>query len=145
MSPQAASQMLKVVGVISFVFSLLFIAGAFPPLSGGVAIFYDAIEPGAGAAGDYGTLIRLLSAVLGGIFASWCVFLIMVVAPAVRDGDENIRRASIIAILTWFTLDSAGSVAAGFALNVVGNSIYLILLLTPLLLVRQEKSAPVAA
>lgn len=142
MSPQAASQMLKVIGVLSIGFSLLLVAGAFEPLSGAVAIFYDYVDPSAGASGDYGTLVRLLSGILGGLYASWSVFLILVVAPAVRDGNDAIRRASIIAILTWYLLDSAGSIASGFALNVLVNSVYLVFLLAPLLLVRQEKRTP---
>ena len=86
---------------------------------------------------------RLLAAISGGVFASWSVLLILIVAPAVVRGDDDIRRAALIAILVWFVIDSAGSLAAGFAANAAFNTVYLVTLLAPLLMVEKMNARSV--
>ena len=138
MSPQTASQLLKVIGYLSIAFALAIAGAAWPPTSGVFNFLFDMVDwPVDGAATVVSAQTRLLAAISGGVFASWSVLLILVVAPAVARGDDNIRRAALIAIVVWFVIDSAGSLAAGFATNAAFNAVYLVTLLAPLMMVKQ--------
>lgn len=143
MSPQNASQILKIVGFVSIGFALAIAGAAWPPASGVFNFLYDMVDwPLDGAVTVVTTQTRLLAAISGGVFASWSVMLILIVAPAVARGDDDIRRAALIAIVVWFVIDSAGSLAAGFATNAAFNTVYLLTLLAPLMMVKQGARAP---
>jgi len=139
MAPQIASQTLKIIGYVSIGFALAIAGAAWPPTSGLFNFLYDMVDwPMDGAATVIFEQTRLLGAISGGVFASWSVLLILIVAPAIARGDEEIRRAAVTAILVWFFIDSAGSLAAGFPVNAAFNSVYLASLLAPLLMVKKN-------
>lgn len=138
MSPQTASQMIKLIGYASIGFALAIAGAAWPPTSGVFDFLFDMVDwPLDGADTIVTAQTRLLSAISGGVFASWSVLLILIVAPAVGRGDDDIRRAALIAIFVWFFIDSAGSLAAGFATNAAFNTVYLVTLLAPLMMVKK--------
>ncbi len=146
MSPQTASQTLNIVGYVSIGFALAIAGAAWPPTSGLFNFLYDMVDwPMDGAVTVVAEQTRLLSAISGGVFASWSVLLILIVAPAVGRGDEEIRRAALIAILVWFFIDSAGSLAAGFPVNAAFNTVYLGSLLAPLLMVKKNAARAAAS
>lgn len=137
MSPQTASQTLKIVGYVSIGFALAIAGAAWPPTSGLFNFLYDMVDwPMDGAVAVAAEQTRLLSAIAGGVFASWSVLLILIIAPAVGRGDEDIRRSALIAVLVWYFIDSAGSLAAGFPVNALFNTLYLATLLAPLMMVK---------
>lgn len=138
MSPQTASQILKIVGYVSIGFALAIAGATWPPTSGIFDFLFDMVDwPLDGAVTVVTAQTRLLAAISGGVFASWSVLLILIVAPAVGRGDEDIRRGALIAIIVWFVIDSAGSLAAGFPANALFNTVYLVTLLAPLMMVKQ--------
>ena len=53
---------------------------------------------------------------------------------------EGVRRTVLIGILSWFFLDSAGSIASGNSSNAFFNILVLIVAVGPLWLPVQEKS-----
>ena len=75
----------------------------------------------------------LLSAIGAGLLGAIAVFLGGIVAPAIKEGNKSITRTAVFAMLVWYFIDGAGSIASGAASNVVFNSVYLVLILTPLL------------
>lgn len=135
MSPETAARWTQVLAILSFLCALLIAAGAYPPLNGAIMVMLDAVDwPVDGATATLTQEARLLSAVSGGVFAGFSVMLLLIVAPALRRGDAEIRKSAIIALVAWFIIDSTGSIAAGVAGNVVFNTLYLAAVLAPLVL-----------
>ena len=75
----------------------------------------------------------LLSAIGAGLLGSIAVFLGGIVAPAIKEGNKSITRTTVVAMLVWYIIDSTGSIASGVASNVVFNSVYLVLILIPII------------
>ena len=141
MSPKSAAQTLKIVGWALVAMSLMFAAAAWPPLSGPTLMFYDLVDWPVDGVEAFAQETRLFSAILGGGFASLGMMMVLIVAPAVARGDEAIRRSAIIAILTWFVVDSTGSIASGVPGNAVLNSVFLAVFLAPLIMVKPRSAA----
>lgn len=74
-----------------------------------------------------------LSAIGAGLLAAIAIFLGGIVVPAIREGNSSIIRTTIIAMSVWYIIDGIGSIAAGVASNLFFNSIYLALVLIPLI------------
>lgn len=145
MSPAAAARMLS---IASFVLLIapgpLTAAAAHPPFAGPLSLFIDLVGwPLDGAVAALTKEGRLLAGILGGILTALGLMLALIVAPALKRGDDEIRRAGIIAILGWFFVDSSGSIAAGFAGNAVANIGILAALLYPMLAVKRPQSGAV--
>jgi len=75
----------------------------------------------------------LLSAIGAGLLGSIAIFLGGIVAPAIKEGNKSITRTAVVAMLVWYVIDGTGSIASGVASNVVFNSVYLVLILIPIL------------
>lgn len=74
---------------------------------------------------------QLLAAILGGIMASWAV-LVWMLTDALADEQPLLLRRLILTVMAiWFVIDSAGSIASGGWLNVVGNIGFLALFVLP--------------
>ena len=75
------------------------------------------------------------------MLAAVAIFLGGIVAPAIRKGNRPVVRTTIVAMLVWYIIDGVGSIVSGVGSNVIFNSIYLALVLIPL--VGVKKSAEV--
>ena len=62
---------------------------------------------------------------------------VFITAPGMEQGSELIRKGTIYTFLAWFAVDSSASVASGNAANVIPNMVFLVVYLTPLLLVKR--------
>lgn len=82
-----------------------------------------------------------LSAIGAGLLGAISIFLGGIVVPALRKGNKSIIRTTIVAMTVWYMIDSVGSIAAGVISNVFFNSIYLILVLTPLICIKKDTLA----
>ena len=82
-----------------------------------------------------------LSAIGAGLLGAVSIFLGGIVVPALKEGNRPIIHATILAMMVWYIIDSAGSMAAGVSSNVFFNSIYLALVLTPLVFIKNDKAA----
>ena len=76
---------------------------------------------------------KWLSAIGASLLGAVSVFLWGIVAPALKRGDTQVAKTTLQAFIVWYVIDSAGSIAAGVASNVVFNTAYLVLVLIPLL------------
>ena len=74
-----------------------------------------------------------LTAISAGLLAAISVFLGGIVVPAIREENSRIIRTTLLAMIVWFIIDGVGSIASGVTSNVFFNSIYLVLVLIPLL------------
>ncbi|WP_428409188.1 hypothetical protein [Hyphococcus sp.] len=145
MSPSAAAAMMRGLAAFFFVAALVFASGAFPGFDTLSIMMHDVVDyPLDGTTGPYTEDARWFSAIGGGVFASLCVVMWLIFAPAIENGDRRIVRSAIISLLVWFVIDSAGSIGAGVPVNVAFNALFLAMLMAPLTLVCQPSGVGVA-
>jgi hypothetical protein len=75
---------------------------------------------------------RFLSALTGGFLMGWGVMLWCLSTWVYDLAPEPVRRAVLVGVLSWFCLDSAGSIASGNASNALFNVLVLLLAVGPL-------------
>ncbi len=75
---------------------------------------------------------RFLSALTGGFLLGWGVMIWCLSIWVYDKAPEEIRKSVLIGILSWFILDSCGSVASDNASNVFFNIIVLLVGVGPL-------------
>jgi hypothetical protein len=75
---------------------------------------------------------RFLSALTGGFLLGWGVMIWFLSIWVYDHAPEAIRKSVLIGILSWFFLDSAGSIASGNPSNALINILVLLLAAGPL-------------
>lgn len=80
---------------------------------------------------------RFLSAIGSGLLAGLSGFLLFVVLPELQRGNARAATGAIASILCWYFVDSAGCALLGIHSNVLLNSIYVCLIVPPLLMARR--------
>lgn len=75
---------------------------------------------------------RFLSALTGGFLAGWGVMIWCLSSWVYDAAPEAVRRTVLVGLLSWFCLDSAGSVASGNASNALFNIVVLLVAVGPL-------------
>jgi hypothetical protein len=75
---------------------------------------------------------RFLSALTGGFLLGWGVMIWMLSGEAYDRAPEAVRKALLTGALSWFFLDSAGSIASGNASNALFNVAVLLLVVGPM-------------
>jgi hypothetical protein len=75
---------------------------------------------------------RFLSALTGGFLTGWGVMIWCLSAWVYDAAPEAVRRTVLIGIVSWFVVDSAGSIASGNASNALFNVLVLLLAAGPL-------------
>jgi hypothetical protein len=75
---------------------------------------------------------RFLSALTGGFLLGWGVMIWFLSVWGYDKAPEAVRRAVLLGLLSWFCLDSAGSIASGNPSNAFFNVIVLLLAVGPL-------------
>lgn len=76
--------------------------------------------------------MRFLSALTGGFLLGWGVMIWCLRAWVYDTAPEAVRRVVLTSLLSWFILDSAGSIASGTTSNAVFNVFFLLLAVGPL-------------
>lgn len=75
---------------------------------------------------------RFLSALTGGFLFGWGVMVWCLSAWVYDKAPEAVRKTVITGVLSWFVLDSSGSIASGNASNAFINIIVLFIAIGPL-------------
>jgi hypothetical protein len=75
---------------------------------------------------------RFLSALTGGFLAGWGVMIWCLSAWVYDKAPEAVRRTVLAGVLSWFVLDSAGSIASGNPSNALFNVLVLLIAIGPL-------------
>ena len=75
---------------------------------------------------------RFRSALTGGFLLGWGVMLWCLSTWVYDLAPEPVRRAVLVGVLSWFCLDSAGSIASGNASNALFNVLVLLAAVGPL-------------
>ncbi|MEM6725281.1 MAG: hypothetical protein AAF598_14670 [Bacteroidota bacterium] len=76
--------------------------------------------------------VRFLSALTGGFLMGWGVMIWCLSIWVYDKAPEMVRRSVVIGALSWFLLDSAGSIASGNAYNALFNIMILLLAIGPM-------------
>lgn len=76
--------------------------------------------------------VRFLSALTGGFLLGWGVMIWCLSAWVYDKAPEGVRKAVLTGVLSWFFLDSAGSIASGNGSNVFFNVLVLFIGIGPL-------------
>lgn len=83
--------------------------------------------------------LRFLSALTGGFLLGWAVLIWNLSGAAYDAAGESIRRAVVTGFLSWFLLDSAGSIASGNGSNALFNILVLLTLIGPMCVPARKK------
>ena len=75
---------------------------------------------------------RFLSALTGGFLMGWGVMIWCLQKWVYDLAPEPVRKAVLSGIVSWFLVDSAGSIASGNASNAVFNLVVLLVAVGPL-------------
>lgn len=75
---------------------------------------------------------RFLSALTGGFLMGWGVMVWCLSSWVYDKAPEAVRKTVLIGLLSWFVLDSSGSIASGNASNAFFNIFVLLLAVGPL-------------
>jgi hypothetical protein len=75
---------------------------------------------------------QFLSALTGGFLAGWGVLIWFLSGSVYDAAPEGVRRAVVLGLLSWFLLDSTGSIASGNASNAIFNLLVLFLAVGPM-------------
>jgi len=75
---------------------------------------------------------RFLSALTGGFLLGWGVMIWLLSVWVYDKAPEAVRKTVLIGVLSWFFLDSAGSIASGNVSNAFFNVLVLLIAVGPL-------------
>ena len=80
--------------------------------------------------------LRFAIALMGAVTLGWGLTALAAICTAIRLGPDGrgLWIGILASVLVWFAVDSSLSIATGFALNAVSNSIILAAFLLPVLL-----------
>lgn len=109
-------------------FGVVLLTGAFEATSGPLAALYGLIGP---EVPMFDPALRFSSALLGAVTIGWGLTFYAAVAAAHVLGGAMWRRLTR-AVVIWYVIDSALSVATGFALNTASNTLFLLGWLLPM-------------
>ena len=73
-----------------------------------------------------------LSALTGGFLLGWGVMVWCLSIWVYDDAPEGVQKTLLVSTLSWFVLDSAGSITSGNGSNALWNIIVLLLIVGPM-------------
>lgn len=82
---------------------------------------------------------KWLTSIAAGLLAAISIFLGGIVVPAIKENNTHILKTTIVAMVSWYIIDSVGSIASGVPSNAFFNTIYLTLVLVPLFPLSKDK------
>lgn len=133
MSHQLHKFWLKITAVVVGSFAPVFFLGSMASTAEPARLTLDILSwPIDGASTFLSPDTRFLSALTGGFLLGWGV-LIWCLSTWVYDAaPEAVRRTVLTCLLSWFCLDSAGSIASGNASNALFNILVLLISVGPM-------------
>lgn len=124
---------LKITAMVVGSFGPVFFLGAMPATSGLARWTLDFLSWPLDGHQDYlAPTTRFLSALTGGFLFGWGVMIWCLSVWVYNKAPEFVRKSVLIGILSWFILDSAGSIASANVSNAFFNIIVLLIAVGPL-------------
>ncbi|MBL9097653.1 MAG: hypothetical protein JNK07_12055 [Alphaproteobacteria bacterium] len=134
MTPHAFHKFwLKVTAIVVGSFGPVFFLGTMAATSEPARLTLDILSWPVDGAQTYASPdTRFLSALTGGFLLGWGVMIWCLSAWVYDKAPEAVRRTVLAGVLSWFVLDSAGSIASGNASNALFNVLVLLIAVGPL-------------
>lgn len=118
------------VGVFGLVLYGVGFAATTAPAAAVFAMFHNPLPA------DPDRYLRFTTSLMGAVTLGWAITIYVVCRAAWRLSGPDAAaawRGVTAAAIVWFVIDSIASIANGFPLNAVSNTVLLILLLIPVL------------
>ena len=133
MSPTLHKFWLKITAVVIGSFGPIFFLGTMNATREPARLTLDILSWPPDGGTTYGSPdTRFLSALTGGFLLGWGVTIWCLSTWVYDLAPEPVRRTVLGGVLSWFVLDSAGSIASGNASNALFNIPVLLLAVGPL-------------
>jgi len=112
-------------------FGVVLTGGAFAATEGPATLLMTLL----GGSFDYTPALRFAMGIMGMVTLGWAITIYAVIRAADMLGEAGapIWRLFLVAIGVWYVLDSLVSVATGFGLNVVPNTVLAAAFILPVL------------
>jgi hypothetical protein len=124
---------LKVTAIVVGSFGPIFFLGTMPSTIEPARLTLDLLSWPIDGATTYSSAdTRFLSALTGGFLFGWGVMIWCLSIWVYEKAPEAVRKTVLIGILSWFVLDSSGSIASGNASNALFNIVVLLLAVGPM-------------
>ncbi len=137
MNTEISIQLFRLSAIGLLIFAAIWITASIPWIDQPGRLLIDMLDwPLDGSHDALSRDARWLSAVGAGLTAAFGVLLLLVVIPGLKAGDPKIRRGALIAVTTWYVVDSFGSVTAGVPSNAYFNTVFYLILAVPLWMAR---------
>lgn len=140
-SPKTHKFWLKITAVIVGSFGPVFFLGTMLDYSEPARLTLDFLSWPLDGLQDYTEpTTRFLSALTGGFLFGWGVMIWCLSLWVYDKAPEFVRRSILIGLLSWFVLDSAGSITSGNIPNFFFNIIVLLLAVGPMWIPTRENT-----
>ncbi len=137
MTPKTAATTTKYVAYGFIAFAIIWGLAPYQGVSEPARLLLDLLDwPFGNAPPELTRSEMWLSSIGAGLTFAISIMLLGIVGPAIEKGDRKTIRTTLWAFIAWFVVDGAGSAAAGVPSNVFFNTILLVAILIPLLMVR---------
>lgn len=124
---------LKITAIVVGSFGPIFFLGSMLATSEPARWSLDLLSWPIDGAQDYtAPTTQFLSALTGGFLFGWGMLIWSLSVWVYDKAPEFVRRSVLVGLLSWFVLDSAGSIASHNASNALFNVIILLLAVGPL-------------
>jgi hypothetical protein len=124
---------LKITAFVVGSFGPVFFLGTLPATAEPARFSLDLLSwPLDGATTYASPDVRFLSALTGGFLLGWGVMIWCLSIWVYDKAPEAVRRTVLTGVLSWFILDSSGSITSGNASNALFNVVILLLAVGPL-------------
>ena len=124
---------LKITAIVIGSFGPVFFLGTMLATSGPAQWTLDFLSFPVDGVQDYAAATtRFLSALTGGFLLGWGVTVWCLSTWVYDKAPEQVRKTVLVGLLSWFVLDSSGSIASGNASNALFNVAVLLLAVGPL-------------
>jgi hypothetical protein len=123
------------------VFGVVCLTAAHPAIDFGIRTYFDALAwPIDGVNELTDPAARFATALMGAVMIGWAI-LIFGAVRAAHEGARALWGALTVSMLVWYVTDTAASVITGFPLNAVGNTVFMVTWLIPMLATGSLKRA----
>lgn len=143
MTPQKCAMKLTLVGYGFIIFALIWVLTAFPAFDGPGRLLIDLLDwPLDGLPAEPSSEARWMGAIGAGLTCGMGFMFTHIFAPILRMNDPQsgkiVKKGALLGVFAWYIVDGAGSISAGVASNVAFNTIFLLLIVVPLFMMKFE-------
>lgn len=137
MTTQQASKWMQAGSLMVIGFGVLIALGAHSATNVPLVFLADLmIWPIDGVQTGTATEFHLLSGISGGVMIGWGVALFILSGHGIREAPTLSKMIITYSIISWFIVDTTGSLVARAPMNAVGNLGFLAIFLLPLRVIK---------